>query len=152
MSNIYIEISYFIMDFINFYPVVDRRPSRFIVYPLSLLFLVAACSFDYFFRIFPSVIRELMKYISIIILLYFLFLHSYNWFIISVESHADLEREMNDLRHVFKTTILNMPEDKYYIQIVNRSYVISYIVVFLSLLLFFLIGKKIKFKTKKKVF
>ena len=147
MSNIYIEISYFIMDLINFYPIVDRRPSRFIVYPLSLLFLVAACSFDYFFRIFPSVIRELIKYISIIVLLYFLFLHSYNWFVISVESHVNLEREMNDLRHVFKTTILNMPEDKYYIQIVNLSYVISCIIVFLSSLLFFLIGKKIKFKT-----
>ena len=127
------EIDKLIVKYIVSYPLVDKVPSYLAIYPLSLAFLIAALGFDYFFQIFPSKIRELIKYISITILFYFLLSHSYEWFIISSESHADLVEEMQDDRFFFKTNILDMPGDKNYISIVNISYLISFITALILL-------------------
>ena len=82
---------------------------------------------------------NIISYISITILFYFLLSHSYEWFIISSESHADLVEEMQDDRFFFKTNILDMPEDKNYISIVNISYLISIIAALILLFVIFLI-------------
>jgi hypothetical protein len=106
------------------------------------VFLIAALGFDYFFQIFPSKIRELTKYISIIILLYFLLTHSYEWFVISTEQNGP-RGLMDDVRKFHKTNILDMPGDEQYIRIVNISYLISSITALISLsVLFFVRTKK----------
>ena len=50
LSNISMEIHNLIVKYIVDYPLVDRFPSRLAIYPLSLLFLIAALGFDYFFQ------------------------------------------------------------------------------------------------------
>ena len=135
------EIHKLVVQYIVDYPLVDRVPSYLAIYPLSLVFLIAALGFDYFFQIFPSKIRELTKYISIIILLYFLLTHSYEWFVISTESYEP-SYEFLGVR-IFKTNILDMPGDEQYIRIVNISYLVSSITALISLsVLFFVRTKK----------
>ena len=136
------EIHKLIVKYIVNYPLVDKLPSYLAIYPLSLIFLIAALGFDHFFQTFPSKIRELIKYISITILFYFLLSNSYEWFVISSESYADLVEEIEDQRFDFKTNILDMPGDKNYISIVNISYLISFITALILLFVLFLIRAK----------
>jgi hypothetical protein len=143
LSQISAEIyNNLIVKYIYEIPLLDMLPSRLALYPLSLVFLIAALGFDYFFQIFPSKIRELTKYISIIILLYFLLSHSYDWFVISTELY-EFGDSMSDMRKFYKTNILDMPGDEQYIRIVNISYLISSITALISLsVLFFVRTKK----------
>ena len=59
--------------------------------------------------------------------------HSYNWFVYSVEKNSDIIWESIDERRNFKTNILDMPNDKTYINIINISYLISFIIFLISL-------------------
>ena len=142
-SNFSIEFHKLTFKYISAYPLIDRQPAYLAIYPLSLLFLIAALGFDNFFQIFPSKIIKSIKYVSLMMLLYFLLSHSYEWFIISTESHAHLVlEEMQDVRVYSKVNILNMPGDKNYINIVNMSYLFSFLISIILLFVLFLIRKK----------
>lgn len=140
ISTVMRELHFFLTEYINL-PIPDRRPNRIIVYPLSFIFLISAISFDYTFNIFHSKIRTYVKYLSLIVLLYFLMTHSYNWFVYSVEKNSDIIWESIDERRNFKTNILDMPNDKAYINIINISYLISFIIFVISLFILLYIKK-----------
>tara|TARA_X000000368_G_scaffold390621_1_gene353986 strand:- start:266 stop:1810 length:1545 start_codon:yes stop_codon:yes gene_type:complete len=140
ISSVARELHFFLSDYISM-PLPDRRANRVIVYPLSVIFLISAISFDSTFNILHSKIRVFIKYLSIIVLTYYLITYSYNWFVFSVESNADLILENLDTRKNFKTNILDMPNDKTYINIINISYLISFVTFLISLFVFFYIKK-----------
>ena len=105
-------------------PKVDRLPSRLMIYPFSLVLMFAAMGFDDLFVKIPEKFRSLVKCGALLILFIILMHHSYGWSVAQTESHY--VRPPDELRHLFKTVILDIEGDDYYKKVVNISYMVSF--------------------------
>jgi|APSaa5957512535_1039671.scaffolds.fasta_scaffold07222_2 hypothetical protein len=104
-------------------PKVDRLPSRLMIYPFSLVLMFAAMGFDDLFVKIPEKFRSYVKWGTLFILLIILMQHSYGWSVAQTESHY--VRPLDEVRHLFKTVILDIEGDDYYKKVVNISYMVS---------------------------
>ena len=129
-------------------PVVDRLPSRLMIYPFCVILIFAALGFDSLFRRVPEKFRNICKYTTIIFLFFSLMEHSYDWSVAKTESNYS--RPIDEDRHLFNsesTVILDISSDIRYIKTVNYSFITSIATFFLfSILLFYLK------RTDKKIF
>lgn len=106
-------------------PKVDRLPSRLMIYPFSLVLMFAAMGFDDLFTKIPEKFRLLSKWGTLVILLIILMQHSYGWSVAQTESHY--LRPPDEVRHLFKTVILDIEGDDQYKKVVNISYLVSFL-------------------------
>jgi len=131
-------------------PKIDRLPSRLMIYPFSLVLMFAAIGFDGLFTKIPEKIRDFTKWGTLFILLIILMQHSYGWSVAQTESHY--VRPTDEVRHLFKTVILDIEGDDYYKKVVNISYLVSFF-SFLSIASgYFYLKRKINTSPEKSEF
>ena len=85
--------------------------------------MFAAMGFDDLFVKIPEKFRSYVKWGTLFILLIILMQHSYGWSVAQTESHY--VRPLDEVRHLFKTVILDIEGDDYYKKVVNISYMVS---------------------------
>jgi hypothetical protein len=129
-------------------PKVDRLPSRLMIYPFSLLLMLAAMGFDDLFEIIPEKFRAFVKCGALLILFIILIQHSFGWSVVQTESHYI--RPPDEVRHLFKTVILDLEGDKHYKHVVNLSYIVSFVSFLVISLIYFYLSYNCKTKQQLK--
>jgi hypothetical protein len=130
-------------------PKVDRLPSRLMIYPFSLILLLAAMGFDDLFAKIPEKYRLFFKWGSLLILFFILMDHSYGWSVAQTESHY--VRPHDEIRHLFKTVILDIEGDDYYKKVVNISYMVSFFTFLIIVSAYFYLNSLIRKDTQRPV-
>ena len=103
---------------------IDAIPSRLMLYPFSMVLIIASIGYDHIFNIFPYKIRTWIKWGVLIGLLLLLLLHSYGWWLAQSQIlHFD------QFQGEFKTKIYDVSNDILYKRVVNFSYLSSLILV-----------------------
>ena len=138
-------------------PAIDRVPSRLMIYPLIFLFLISAVGFDSLYSKISIKYSAKIKWGSLFLLIFLLLLHSADWSISNTENvWINVETGMNILivepRYVFKTEILNFVNDDFYKQIVNISFILTFISFFVISFIYFIIKNKENYKIFNRYF
>jgi len=150
-----LSVSIFKRELINIFelitsitiPKVDRIPSRLMIYPFSLALIFAAIGFDGLFTKIPEKLRSYVKCVVLLILFIILMQHSYGWSVAQTESHYILPPD--EVRHLFKTVILDIEGDDFYKKVVNISYLVSFLMVVAVTSAYFYLSYLIKMETKQ---
>jgi len=150
-----LSISIFEREFVYFFetvthvtiPKVDRLPSRLMIYPFSLVLILAAVGFDDLFSKIPENFRSYVKWGALLILSIILMQDSYGWSVAQTESHY--VRPPDEVRHLFKTVILDIEGDDFYKKVVNISYLVSFLMVVAVTSAYFYLSYLIKMETKQ---
>jgi len=130
-------------------PKIDRLPSRLMIYPFSLVLIFAAVGFDDLFAKIPENFRSYVKWGSILILFIILMQHSYGWSVAQTESHY--VRPPDEVRHLFKTVILDIEGDDYYKKVVNISFMESFFMSVAVASSYLYLSYLIKMESKKMI-
>jgi len=104
---------------------VEWVPSRFAIYPFSMVLLIASLGYDDLFKVFPERIRNWAKWTILLILLAVLLIHSYEWSLSKLETYTEWRGDLKG----FKTVIYDDVDDGYYKKIVKIAYISSVLIV-----------------------
>jgi len=112
------------------FPVVDGVPSRFMNYALFAFFLISVTKYTSLFVFFSTNVKKKVEWFFIVVTTAFLLEHSYKWSVKQTEQRFELPPRD------YPYQLLNLPQDEVYISVVTGSYLISFILISLTIVLY----------------
>ena len=125
-------------------------PSRLMIYPYTALIILSSIGFEKIFLVFPKKSNVYFKTSVLILLLITLMKHSYEWSIAKSELNYTLSVYEN--RYDYLPKVFNIKDDYHYINIVNKSYLLSLITFIFIILCLWSINKKLKYNENRKMY